>query len=438
MSTDTDYEIRELLDEIATPGHAPGFWETVRDDLDREAHGGGPVRLEKVRITRRGVRPWMLAAAALALLVGGVGALLAARDDGSSVDMTTEPPETPAPETATTEPPDEDALRPVGAPSRASGQVVAVSPDGRWLYVADADPAGGMGCEGVPRQTLFVQPADGSADGERRLAVDTPIDATGGTWLTFGPDGSVAVRTMCELSNTGLGTGVIADDGTIADYAAVDGAEDFAPIADCDWARPGVLILSTFGLGSEDVPADRDGRRLFEFDLSTGEQEPVGPAGVIYLDVAADGTVATQDNVGTVRFGDEVLGSEGSIRELVVSEDGRLVVTASDKGVTVYDPESGDQERIFDGPAFSLRYLESGEVVFSTRDHRPVGRVMAVRLGDVGSGRHATSTVFSDAGVSDLSYVEVTPDGSRLWLSYLDDTADGELRPVLLSQPLTR
>lgn len=384
--------------------------------------------MDQARITRTGVPPWLAVAAVALVVAAGVG--LVASAGGGSEDVIEEP----APVTPPTglEPADPGALRPDGAATRASGQVAAVSPDGQWLYTLDHDPRGGTGCEGYPRQRLYVSPADGPVGTQRRPALDESMEAW--TTLTFGPEGSVALISRCEDSLTAFRTATIADDGTIVEVRPLDLAERFASVVQAVWTSPQRMVVSAYGLG----PAqDEQGRGLYEVDATTGELEELEPNGVVYLDVLPDGQLVTRDNVGTVRVGDEVLGSEGQVHGVAASDDGRFVVTAGAYGVTVYDRATGSDERIVDTWAFLPSFLRTGDVVFRTRDEG-VARVVAVHLGDVGAGGHAVATLFSDEGVGRLTSSAVAPDGSRLWVTYLEEQGEGEPLPVLLGQPLSR
>lgn len=429
MSIDTDDEIRRLLDELTTPDHGAGFWDALRDDLHHATGAAdAPAQLETARIERGGPSPWLAAAAVVLVLLAGAGIFLSGRDD--SVGVVSEPSVVTSPDP---EPAEEGALRPDGAASRGSGHVAAVSPDGRWLYTLDSDPAGGTGCEGYPRQRLYVEPADGPVGAQRLPALDESMEAW--TTLTFGPEGSVALISWCEGSLTGFRTATIADDGTITAVRPLDLADRFASVVDAVWTSPQRMVVSTYGLG----PAqDEQGRGLYAVDASTGEVTPLEGDGAMYLDVTVDGRLVIRDNVGTVRVGDEVLGSEGQVHDLVASADGRFVVTAGAYGVTVYDRDTGRDERIVDTPAFLPSLLPTRDVVFHTRDDEGVGRIVAVHLGDVGGGDHAVATLFSDEGVGRLTSSAVAPDGSRLWITHLDERGEGDPVPVLLGQPLTR
>lgn len=383
--------------------------------------------MDEAQITRTGAPPWLALVAVTLALAVGVGLVVSA--GGGPSDAIEEP----APMTPPTprEPADAGALLPDGAPSRGSGQVVAVSPDGSWLYVMGLDPRGGTGCDGLPRAQLFVERTDGLAGGDRRPALDGTVQ--GWVTLVFGPDGTVAIRAMCEPSASTLGIGAIAEDGTITDHRVLEVRDHFTIPVDLAWSSADELVVAGSGYGPEQRA---DGRGLYEISADTGAVTALEPDGVLLLDATADGVLVTRDNVGTVRVGEEVLGSEGQVHGLDVSDDGRFVVTTGAYGVTVYDRETGRDERIADSAAYDPSILGTGDVIFHTRDSEGVGRVVGVHLGEVGSGDHAVATLFNDRDMGQLVRSAVAPDGSHLWVSYVE--RQGDPPPALLSQPLTR
>ena len=121
------------------------------------AEADDAVSLDAHRARRRlPVRPALVAAAVV--LIGLIGVGLALHEDGDdSVGVTTNPTAVTGPNvlTAPTGP-----LRAAGDPVElGAGRVVGVDPTGTFVYLADAAPDGGMGCEGSPAQSLFVQHA---------------------------------------------------------------------------------------------------------------------------------------------------------------------------------------------------------------------------------------------------------------------------------------
>ena len=69
---DSDPQITNLLEELHTPEHGPDFWDALERELDLVA----PPK-------SRRVAPWLLAAAAISLVVIGVVAALASRESGT-------------------------------------------------------------------------------------------------------------------------------------------------------------------------------------------------------------------------------------------------------------------------------------------------------------------------------------------------------------------
>ncbi len=377
-----DDELSRLLDGLRTPDHREGFWTEVRAGLE----AAEPVSLAAHRARRRfPVRPAVVAAAVVLIGLVAVGVFVR-QDSDDSVGVTTDPTTTAGPGTtagtATVGP-----LRADGDPiDLGSGRLVGVDPTGTFVYVADAAPDGGSGCEGSPAQSLFVQPTDG---GSRAVALPAPLgDASGGIEIRFGPQDEVAVMTQCEGYGATVVTGTLADDGTIADPVelTIPDLELGRPvdsILDLEFRSAGTLVASTYAVGAD----GREHRHLYEFPTGPSEATDLGLDDVVHLDVTVDGRVATSSTDGTLRLDGTVVAQIPGVVDLSVSPSGRDIVVATGSGLVAVDTTSGD--RIVLSGASGGPTIASAIAVEAVSD----GLVVAI-VGDANGQWHAISVAF--------------------------------------------
>ena len=455
-----DDELSRLLDDLRAPDHRDGFWADVRAELDgaeaeaaptaasspaaatdgsraggNHTEGDDAVSLDAHRARRRlPVRPALVAAAVV--LIGLLGVGVALHEDGDdSVGVTTNPTAVTGPNvlTAPTGP-----LRAAGDPVElGAGRVVGVDPTGTFVYLADAAPDGGMGCEGSPAQSLFVQRADG---GDRAVALPAALgDATGGIEIRFGPQGEVAVMTQCEGYGAAVVTGALADDGTITDPVELtirdlDLGRPVDSILDVEFRSAGTLVATTYTVG----PDGSEHRHLYELPTASGEVVDLGPTDVIHLDVTADGRVATSSADGTIRLDGAVVAQIPGVVGLSVSPSGRqiVVVTGDRDGLIAVDTTSGTQTVL--SQARGGRGVATAIAAEAVSD----GLVVAT-VGDESGGWHVISVAFDGAApaigldlpVSAPTEVALPADLSRLYVTVPGGAGDGT---SVVAQDLTR
>lgn len=431
MTEHRDPDIARRLAELNTPEHGPDFWATVRAASSSPQPSAGdahfvendePVALLADRRRAAVPRIW-LAAAALVVLALVAGGLLIDREAGET-DVTTEP--TPPTDPGDVDPAPAGPLRPVGEPiERGSGRVVAVDPTGRFLYVADDASEGGFGCEGTPRQALFVEPIDG---GERRqvLPVDR-ADATGGIEVRFGTEGVVAVVSRCEGYGSTVVTGTVADDGTVVDAVELV-LPDADGVLDLEFRSRGVLVASTY-VGAEGT----NRRHLYEFPVTASEPTDLGLTDVIHLDATADGRLATSSVDGAIRFDGEVVAEVDEVRELAVSDSGRQLIVETGwrpAGMLLVDTATGEQTLLEEPTQF-----DSGTMVF------PAEGIILYSLGESASS-YIHSVVFDpEPGEPTLlapsqAWTDFVVTGDLTRLFFTGHGPDGA--PTVYEQPLAR
>lgn len=442
MNTDRDRDMQELLASETPPDHGAGFWESLRADLHDEAGSDTVVDLD----SRRRNRLWLLSAAAVVVLGAVVGFGLL-REPSDDVDVFTEPgvtdptvdpeppPSTPdsteAP-TETTEPDDNASgpLRPAGeAIDRGSGTVVGISPDGRWLYVADEVGDGERACEGAPRRALYVEPLDGSGDRVQAAPADQ-LDATTLSELHFDGQGRVATVVQCEGFGARIIAASVGADGTLTQIEELtlpetechDGTVD--GITDLDYLSPGILVAATSSFADGD-PC----RHLYELPDQASEPTDLGQDDVYLVEATSDGRLITATSDGQVRLdGEEIARTSDVVHDVDVSPDGTTVAIAGTLEVVFVPLDGGERTTIaHQAIAVALRDADGGAGLVIDSGDLPV--VAAIDTVDPD-----TVTQLVDEGNPAFRFF-FSPDGSRLFLTVNDD--DGT-NPRLVEQPVTR
>lgn len=429
MTRERDREMEALLRAEVPPDHRHGFWDDVRADLG-ESDGASVISINRYR--RRA--PWLLAVAAM-VVVGAVVGIGALRDDSGEVDVTTDPtvddadPD-PTPDDSSTTLPDGDErgpLMPDGDPiDRGSGTVVGVSPDGRWLYVADEVGDGETGCEGSPRRALFVEPIEG---GDRRLAAPAEdLDATTVSELHFDGGGRVATVVQCEGFEARIVAASVGDDGTLSDVGELtlpepechDGTVD--GISDIDYISRGVLVAATTSWGDGDTVC----RNLFSLPDRPSEPTLLDQSDVYLVEAASGGQIVTATIDGEVRLNGGAIHSTSGISDIDVSPDGTVVAIAGpDESVVV--PVDGSGSSTFAGEAYAvtMRDARSGAMWVPAGDQTVLA---ALNL----NGDDAL-TPLADGNTAPTVFFSA--DGTRLFLTVADD---GGANPRVIEQPLSR
>lgn len=442
MSDGPDRDLARRLATIEVPDHRPGFWGDLRADLenstreasDSDAHFVEFAATEVVELSdavqRR--RPRRLLAAAAVVLVAVVSAGVVASFDGGgdSADVATDPSPTadPRPTDAPNGPAEAGPSRPlraVGDPiERGPGTVVALDPTGRFLYTAAPAPDGGTGCEGMPRQALYVESVDGA--GGRRLAAPPDIaDATGGIEVRFSTAGEMAVVSSCEGYGNGLVTGTVDADGTLADPVslAIQGVES---ILDLEFRSRGVLVAATYAPRGG---ADSD-FRLYELSVEPSEVTDLGQDGITELAVTDDGRLATVSVDGVARLDGAPLGAAAGALDVLTARDGSWVVVQGADGVVSFDTTSGASRTLdVSGSTIGLRPTGSGTVVVE----EVVGDDQSVRLVEVDLRTGAQLGTVLEALALGRGFV-ITPSADVLFVG----TAVGAGDPMIVEQRLTR
>lgn len=434
MTEHRDHDVARRLAELDAPDHSPDFWAAVRAAIstrqpsDADAHfveNGEPVVLKD---RRRAVSPriWLAAAALVVLALVTVGLLLD-REAGET-DVTTEPTPPSEPDGAPTDP--DGPLRPVGEPiERGPGHVVGVDPAGQFLYVAEQDPAGDPGCEGLPAPVLLVEPIEG---GERRDVLPPGTGSTaGGFEVRFGPEGEIAILTQCEGFGATIVTGTLAADGTLSEPTELeipdlDLGRDVDGILDFEFRSARTLVAVTRTIAGDGT----EHRHLYEFPVGPSEVTDLGQDDVLHLDVTADGRIATASSDGSIRFDGEIVAEAPGTVDFAISPDGdRLYVAGGSGGVVAVDIVPGNAPRLApgDGPFDGVVDAPADGVVIKAFGESS----WDVRAADPGSVGDEGLLIRSVAG----SEVVVTPDLSRLFVTrwFNRDRA-----PVILEQRLTR
>lgn len=449
-----------LLTELApAPDHRPGFWADVRAELRAEdvpTHAtpslaeadattpeasGGVAELTPLRPSGDEVvafdpgrrrRRWLPAAAAAAVLAVAVAAGTLTDDAGDRVGVATDPDRTTAPDTG--QDPDAGApigpLRPAGDPAdRGQGRVLAVDHTGRFVYLADDAAEGGTGCEGVARQSLWVEPIGG---GERVQAIGIDlVEATGGIEVVPGPDGRVAISTNCEGSDGRLVVAEVAADGTLVDPVDVQLDGPSGPVDllfDLAWLPSGELVgaVSLARSGIETFTMYR-----FDVDAGTVVEDGVPDA---FRVAAAGGRVVTATPMGEIRLDGVRLADVQNLFSIHVSSDGRWVVAGTAEGVVVVDVQTGDQRTLLSGPTLDLHAATGGGFVALEADEGRPGQVRVVWF-DPASERGEISVLFEEtAGVVGVA---LAPDGATMFVS-IADAGGGPSDVRIVEQPLAR
>ena len=451
-----DDELGRLIAGLRAPEHRAGFWAEVRAELDDNpgeipssapstaapapveadlVENEEPVSLAAARARRLRLRPALVAAAVVLIGLISVGLVLRDDHDEEPVGVTTHPTTVTGPDVlaAPTGP-----LRADGSPlTLGSGRLVGVDPTGSFVYVADASPDGGLGCEGSPAQSLFVQPVAG---GERSIALPASLgDATGGIEIRFGPQGEVAVMTQCEGYGATVVTGTMTDDGTIADpvertISDVDLGRPVDSILDLEYRAARTLVASTYAIGAD----GSEHRHVYEFSAEPGAVTDLGGTDVVHLDVDASGRVATSSTDGTIRFDGEVVAQVSGVVDLSVTPSGREIVVATGDGdhLVAVDTTSGQQTVLARPPgvtgvasAVAVEAVSDGVVVATVGDEN--GRWRVVSVGFDGSA----PTMGLALDVPGPTEMALPADRSRLFLT---GTGGADGGTSVVAQDLTR
>lgn len=393
MTDHRDPELGHRLAELATPEHSPDFWTSLRAELDNSTRSGPDADVDLVEneadddlvdLTERRARrspkplaPWLVAAAVVlvALLAGGV--LLANRADDRT-DVATDP----APDGPPTSVPSDGGSavlpRPVGEPmDRGAGRVIAADPTSSFLYVADVAPEDGTGCEGAPRDALYVEPVDG---GPRQLALPVDaLDATGRLDMRFGADGEVVLVPTCEGFGSRLLTGRIAGDGRIVEVNELgvndlELGEPVHAIEDVEFIGEGFLAVATRGTAED----GSERRHVYAMPTSPSEASDLELDGTVALAVAPDGRLVTADVDGVIRIDGRLVGSAEAVIDLVVTDDGSHVVVLEPHSLVAWPIDGGEAFGVeLDSPS-SMRPIGGASVAVD--EHGPDGaaRIVAV------------------------------------------------------------
>lgn len=464
--TDRDDELARRLGEVGPPDHGPQFWSSLRRGLaNSTGHGSGAepdlvenedranstdqgsgaepdfvenegvVELAECRDRRRVAPGWMVAAVvALVALVSGALVLSTDRDADVATDPSiVEPsPDTTVDEevttttTAITTTAVAGPLRAGEPAERGSGEVVAVDPTGRFLYVSAPAPEGGQGCEGVDRRALFVEPVDGG--GERRLVAPVDlVDGTGAVAIRFSDAGEVAIVASCEGFGSGVVTGTLGPDGTLTDPVQLElpGVEN---IFDIEFLTPGVLAVATYvpdGGGSD--------HRVYEFPVGPSEPTDLGYDDVSRFEVLDDGRLLTVSTGGGVRLGEDALGSAPGALDLQVTPDGRWAVVHTTDGVFAFGTDGSGGRRLDIGAFTSAIGVTAQGTVLA---EEVVGDEQHLRLVEADPETGARIGTVFEAGRLGRGFA-LTPSDDRLFVGVaeVDGPPDGS---VVLEVPLAR
>ncbi len=338
-----------------------------------------------------------------------------------------------------------------GDPAGLDG--IVISPDGLALLAGAAD--------GTVRTYDLASGSELEATRARHIeeVIDAAASADGRSLVTLGDDEHVrrwklgASRPVASVigSLPGAGAGIAADrdgrvavsgaDGSIRTYVSGNGGADAETVLSGQNAR--ALSLG-FGLDGDLLSGDDDGA-LRRWDPATGQKlvDRSGAHGspIMGLDTSPDGSlVATVALDGTARIWDAerlsprtpVLstGSSGG-GDVEFSPDGRQIVVASGRTVTIWSVAGGQIAR-FDAAEdviWGLALDPAGEHLATASADRTVAvrslddpEIVEHRLGHAGV---ATDVVFSADGATLITTTR--SGGIRLW-----DRSTGEL----LGEPL--
>ena len=425
--TDRDHELSRLLAGIDPPQHRPGFWADLHADLQDARPSGAvtarpepddgpslsdhhaPVSLDERRAERSTTarRPLLVAAALVVVGLLGLG-FLASRDEADdSVGITADQTDGERGSGVSGDDPSQGPDTSVDVVRTGTGSPIAIDPTGAFLYVADvpheidAPQDAGTGCEGAERKMLFVEPIDG----ERRLVAvpDFDVEATGGLEVAFGPDGAVAIVEGCEGFTNRVLTGRIQPDGTIGDVAELTGlsSDGSRNIVDITWRTAGSLVATTVGF-----TATGEERALIEFPSTMDEVTDLGRDDLVWVDAAADGTLATVSTDGTVRLGDRELGVVDESFGVVVSADGQRVVSFGGDGMAVFGDATVGV--VTDTTTLEAAILDDGRLVYRTLGPDDTAEIRTVETGRI----EPEQVLLRRARVTDLQRLVASPDGS--------------------------
>ncbi|MEQ8717372.1 MAG: hypothetical protein RIE08_07145 [Acidimicrobiales bacterium] len=375
-----DEELGRHFDRLVAPEHRDGFWNDLRADIARTP-AGARAAAESARagdssdeesatvvpLTRvpepaagRARRARIVLAAAAAFVLVAVGAAVAAillEDDGGDEAITAGPdtsdepapvPDgTPAvtPTTAVPDGGDSGDGDPSGGETVVDwttvaedtvvgpGRLIAASPDGRWLYVSDLDPDGGLGCEGVERRTLFVYDVE---TGERRLADAGITNASGGLDIVIDGSGRAAILEQCEGFAGRLAVAQIGAGGLLSAPVelSVEALGEFVP--DLAWSRDGDLLVSSATFGP-----DGETRRLLRVDPTSGSViEVIAEDVVVFGELPSGGVIA--GTTSGVRIPDARVIDRATPYGIVVSPDATLAAIQGPDVVELVDVATGE------------------------------------------------------------------------------------------------
>ena len=372
------------------------------------------------------------AAAGLLILVIGLLVFGGRADDNTTLDTIDQDGQVDdgsAPETGDDGTPDgdetdgaESADGDGATPSRSltvtgssSGTAIAVDPTSSYLYQSVSTDEG-AGCEGQFRHALTVTTIGG--DGVQREALPE-FDATGRVFMAFGPDGQVALATICEGFGNELTIGRIGNDGTIeitaelsvpflggepgsdGNLPGVDGITDLVFV---DAQTVAVSTWSTYGADPGDY------RDVYLIPTQPSEPTRYDVANAIALEMTPAGLV-TLGIDGVVRVdGDEVATVPGAF-DLVVSPDGDTIAAYGQDGLVTFGADGSDVQERFADPVLAASLVNG---LLGLQDGDGVGRLITAGADPLSVGPSAYALVGA-------------PDGSRVFLSRLGEADAGSI-----------
>lgn len=451
-----DPDMAAMLSRIRPPQHGDDFWATLRSELhvaagagtaaDDTGEGKGPgstvVPMDATGNGRgsppgRDWRRWTLLAAAAVVVVALIGGGYLALRDGETEVITppdpTLPDTTPDTSPTTTTIPDDNAtttmpaapgsagITPAGEPiDRGPGRVIAVDPTSRFVYIADAAPEGGQGCEGAPRGALYVEPIDG---GERTLIADAEtIDATTPVKMRFDGEGGVAVVTQCEGFGATVYTSTIQGDGTFAEITELtipdgDLGRDVDAIIDIEFREPGVLVAVTSTITDDGSPH----RHLYEFPVEPGEVKDLGVNDALWIAADPEGRLAIYNLDGQLRYeaNDQVRYDVTGVNDIRISPSGALLAVTGEQETAVVDLATGDTHGI-GVTGFAISYIDESVIIFERFDQ---GLATAVAFNPDDMGGEPVELVNGEP-----FGIVVAPDLSRVFATQAsDDDTSGNI-----------